>query len=144
MGTENEFDSSDHLTVSPSTNLDDAPHGPEAHPRLPFLERPKAKKDLRWFIQNLGFILIGLGLLMFLFVGYQLWGTAIQEAQSQNKLENTFEDMIREISIENPVPEIPSTTRDPIFVNLGDGVFSFRSRQSMLQNMLWPELTLPI
>ena len=49
MGTENEFDSSDHLTVPPSTNLDHAPDGSEAHPRLPFWERPKAKKDLRWF-----------------------------------------------------------------------------------------------
>ena len=123
MGTGNEFDSSDYLTVPPSTNLDHAPNGPEAHPRLPFWERPKAKKDLRWFIQNLGFMLIGVGLLMFLFVGYQLWGTAIQEAQSQNKLENTFKDMIREISIENPVAGIANTTQEPIFVNRGDGVF---------------------
>ena len=123
MGTGNEFDSSDYLTVPPSTNLDHAPNGPEAHSRLPFWERPKAKKDLRWFMQNLGFMLIGAGLLMFLFVGYQLWGTGIQEAQSQNKLENTFKDMIREIRVEKPVQGIPSTTREPIFVNRGDGVF---------------------
>ncbi len=120
MGTGNEIDSSDYLTVPPSTNLDHAPNGRAA---LPFWERPKAKKDLRWFMQNLGFTLIGLGLLMFLFVGYQLWGTGIQEAQSQNKLENTFKDMIRETSIEKPVLGIPSPIREPIFIAQGDGVF---------------------
>ncbi len=119
MGTGNEFDSSDHLTVSPSTNLDHAPNGQKARPPLPFWDRPKAKKDLRWFFQNLGFILIGLGLLMFLFVGYQLWGTGIQEAQSQNRLEDIFKNT----RSQEAVPGIPSTTREPIFVNRGDGVF---------------------
>ena len=123
MGTGNEIDSSDYLTVLAPPNLDHAPTGPEAHSRLPFWERPKAKKDLRWFMQNLGFMLIGLGLLMFLFVGYQLWGTGIQEAQSQNKLESSFANILNEISVEKPVAGVPSTTREPIFVNRGDGVF---------------------
>ena len=46
MGTGNEIDSSDYLTVLPPPNLDHAPNGRAA---LPFWERPKAKKDLRWF-----------------------------------------------------------------------------------------------
>ncbi len=123
MGTGNEIDSSDYLTVLPPPNLDHAPTGSEAHSRLPFWERPKAKKDLRWFMQNLGFMLIGLGLLMFLFVGYQLWGTGIQEAQSQNRLENSFKNLLVESSVEKPVAGTPSTTREPIFVAQGDGVF---------------------
>ena len=123
MGTGNEFDSSDYLTVLPPPNLDHAPNGQEAHPRLPFWERPKAKKDFRWFIQNLGFMLIALGLLMFLFVGYQLWGTGIQEAQSQNKLESSFKNLLVESSVEKPVAGVPSTIREPIFVDRGDGVF---------------------
>ena len=123
MGTGNEFDSSDYLTVLPPPNLDHAPNGQEAHPRLPFWERPKAKKDLRWFIQNLGFMLIALGLLMFLFVGYQLWGTGIQEAQSQNKLESSFKSFLNENGLEKPEPGIPSPIREPIFVDRGDGVF---------------------
>jgi len=74
-------------------------------------------------MQNLGFMLIASGLLMFLFVGYQLWGTGIQEAQSQNRLENSFKNLFVESSVEKPGPGIPSTTREPIFVNRGDGVF---------------------
>jgi len=83
----------------------------------------EGKKDFRWFFQNLGFMLIASGLLMFLFVGYQLWGTGIQEAQSQNRLESSFKNLLVESSVEKPVPGIPSTTRKPIFVNRGDGVF---------------------
>lgn len=119
MDTGNGIDSSDHLTVSPSTNLDHAPNGPEAHSRLPFWERPKAQKDFRWFIQNLGFMLIALGLLMFLFVGYQLWGTGIQEAQSQNELANKFRDN----RSQEAVLGTTNITREPIFVAQGDGVF---------------------
>jgi len=123
VATGDEIDPSDYLTIVPSSNLDHILNGSEAHPRLPFWDRPKAKKDLRWFVQNLGFMLISLGLLMFLFVGYQLWGTAIQEAQSQNRLENTFKDTVKEISVDKPLTGIPSMTREPIFVNHGDGVF---------------------
>ena len=74
-------------------------------------------------MQNLGFMLIALGLLMFLFVGYQLWGTGIQEAQSQNRLESSFKNLLAESSVEKPVLEIPSPIREPIFIAQGDGVF---------------------
>ena len=60
---------------------------------------------------------------MFLFVGYQLWGTGIQESQSQNKLESSFANLLNESGLEKPVPGTPSTTREPIFVAQGDGVF---------------------
>jgi sortase A len=123
VGTGNEFDSSDYLTVLPPPNLDRAPNGQKARPGLPFWERPKAKKDLRWFMQNLGFMLIALGLLMFLFVGYQLWGTGIQEAQSQNRLESSFKNLLAESSVEKPVLGIPSPIREPIFIAQGDAVF---------------------
>ncbi len=68
-------------------------------------------------------MLIALGLLMFLFVGYQLWGTGIQEAQSQNKLESTFKNLLPESDLEKPVPGTPSTFQEPIFVAQGGGVF---------------------
>jgi len=61
--------------------------------KIPFWDRPKPKKDWYWFFGRLGSSLITLGLLMFLFVGYQLWGTGIEEAQSQNKLENRFTEI---------------------------------------------------
>ena len=89
-------------------------------------------------------MLIASGLLMFLFVGYQLWGTGIQEAQSQNRLESSFKNLLAESGVEKPVLGIPSPIREPIFIAQGDGVFLFRCRQSMSQNMLWPELKLLI
>lgn len=36
------------------------------------------------------------GALILLFVAYQLWGTAIQEAQAQNKLEDQFTELVNE------------------------------------------------
>lgn len=39
----------------------------------------------------IGRTLIGVGLLLLLFVAYQLWGTSIQEARAQNRLGNEFE-----------------------------------------------------
>jgi sortase A len=37
---------------------------------------------------------IALGVLMFAFVAYQLWGTGIQTAQAQNDLENQFQELL--------------------------------------------------
>ena len=54
-------------------------------------DRPKEPHDWRWAVGTLGRILIAIGLLMFAFVSYQLWGTGIQTAQAQNRLENEFE-----------------------------------------------------
>lgn len=50
------------------------------------------RRDWYWFLGRLGQSLIVLGLLMFLFVGYQLWGTGIEESQAQSRLEDTFFD----------------------------------------------------
>ncbi|MEY3034911.1 MAG: hypothetical protein RLZ86_1533, partial [Actinomycetota bacterium] len=50
------------------------------------------RRDWYWFLGRLGQSLIVLGLLMFLFVGYQLWGTGIEESQAQSRLENAFLD----------------------------------------------------
>jgi sortase A len=57
-------------------------------------DRPPEPKDWRWFIGGLGRVLISVGVLMFAFVGYQLYGTGIQTAQAQNRLENEFEDLL--------------------------------------------------
>ena len=49
-------------------------------------------------------MLIAAGVLILLFVVYQLWGTGIQEARAQNKLENEFESIIA-------TTPAPTTTR---------------------------------
>jgi sortase A len=82
--------------------------------KVPFWDRPKPKKDWYWFLGRLGSSLIILGLLMFLFVGYQLWGTGIEEAQSQNKLENRFSE-IAVSTITTPSTSLaPSTSEPPV------------------------------
>jgi sortase A len=100
--------------------------------KVPFWDRPKPKKDWYWFLGRLGSSLIILGLLMFLFVGYQLWGTGIEEAQSQNKLENRFNDIAvtttstPSTSVAPLISEPPVTTTvtppQPIVINEGDPI----------------------
>ena len=82
--------------------------------KVPFWDRPKPKKDWYWFLGRLGSSLIILGLLMFLFVGYQLWGTGIEEAQSQNKLENRFSEIAVATSTTPSTSLAPSTSEPPV------------------------------
>src|SRR5437868_77371 len=42
-------------------------------------------------IGGIGRMLIGLGVLLLLFVGYQLWGTSLQEARAQDRLGDSFD-----------------------------------------------------
>jgi sortase A len=58
-------------------------------------------------IGGLGRVLVTGGVLILLFVVYQLWGTGIREAQAQNRLEDSFEDRLDEAE---PAPTTTSTT----------------------------------
>ncbi len=53
-------------------------------------DRLREPRDWRWAVGGAGRLLISIGLLMFAFVGYQLWGTGIQTAQAQNRLADEF------------------------------------------------------
>lgn len=75
--------------------------------------RPR-RRDWYWFLGRLGQSLIVLGVLMFLFVGYQLWGTGIEESQAQNRLENQFRDLV-----ESPRPE-SSGDPSPVTTEVSD------------------------
>jgi sortase A len=57
-------------------------------------DRPPEPHDWRWVVGWIGRVLIAVGLLMFGFVAYQLWGTGVATAQSQNRLEAEFEDLL--------------------------------------------------
>jgi sortase A len=96
---------------------DDAPVAPDDRParrrrqrRPSRWDRPKPPKDWRWFVGGLGRILIATGVLLFAFVGYQLWGTAIQEAQSQQRLENEFESLVADLATSTPPATTATTT----------------------------------
>ncbi|MFZ6005702.1 MAG: class E sortase [Actinomycetota bacterium] len=54
---------------------------------------------------------ISAGVLILLFVAYQLWGTGIREAQAQNKLEDKFAEVLDEAS-ERPASTTTTTTED--------------------------------
>lgn len=69
-------------------------------------DRPPDPHDWRWVVGGIGRVLISVGLLMFAFVAYQLWGTGIQTARAQNRLENRFEELLAGATTLPP----PSTT----------------------------------
>jgi len=64
-------------------------------------------------VGSIGKTLITLGLLMFAFVGYQLWGTGIQTARAQSGLESQFEEMMQATTT------APTTTTTTTVVTTG-------------------------
>ncbi|MFM8856825.1 MAG: class E sortase [Actinomycetota bacterium] len=84
-----------------------------------YWDRPKPVRDWHWFLGRLGSTLIVTGLLVFLFVGYQLWGTGIEAAQSQERLENSF------IDLTSAVPDVSGQANEseqpPAPIELGNG-----------------------
>src|SRR3954469_4333636 len=81
-------------------------------------DRPKPPHDWRWVVDRIGRTLIGLGLMMFAFVAYQLWGTGIQTAQAQRTLSRAFEEQVAKAPADTtttapvtvPALTVPSTT----------------------------------
>lgn len=61
-----------------------------AAPVAPRIEAPVREATLSRVLDRVGRALIVTGLLMLGFVGYQLWGTGINEARQQDKLEQAF------------------------------------------------------
>ena len=53
------------------------------------------------------------GTLILLFVAYQLWGTGIQEARSQNKLEDAFATQVAEANAQPATTNAPTTVAPP-------------------------------
>ncbi|WP_051063310.1 class E sortase [Ilumatobacter nonamiensis] len=82
--------------------------------RLRKWDRPPPPHDWRWYVGGLGKVLIAVGLLMFGFVAYQLYGTGLQTAAAQNRLENEFEDLLADTSpVTAPSVEIETTLPVP-------------------------------
>jgi len=63
--------------------------------------------DWRRVMRGTGRVLISAGVLILLFVGYQLWGTGIAEARSQRSLMGDFE-------LPRPASTTPGTTAPPV------------------------------
>jgi len=63
--------------------------------------------SLEKFLGSLGRAFIGAGIIVFLFTGYQLWGTNIAEARSQDKLDKEATDLF------GPAGDDPTVTTSP-------------------------------
>jgi sortase A len=63
-------------------------------------------------VAGTGKVLITVGILILLFVVYQLWGTGIYTARQQNTLEGQFERALRE-SGQGTTPNFPTTATTP-------------------------------
>lgn len=75
------------------------------------------KNGIRESISLLGRAMITLGLILLLFVAYQLWGTNYFAAKSQNKLRDQFEQAIKETSTSTTKPSdtnSSTTTLPPV------------------------------
>ncbi len=70
---------------------------PASHEKISHWDRPKPPRDWRWVVGGIGRTLITVGLLMFAFVAYQLWGTGIQTAQAQRTLSAEFDETLASV-----------------------------------------------
>ena len=80
----------------------------EAH--RPGGETPIPSPVVRWTIAAIGRTLVTLGLLILLFVTYELWGTGIFTARTQHSLKHKFAQELQQVQRDNPVLTAPTTT----------------------------------
>ena len=110
-------------TADPAASLAGASVAPTGRRRrVSKWDRAKEPHDWRWVVAGIGRVLISTGILMFGFVAYQLWGTALQTAAAQNQLENEFEDevaalptlpMATDVTVTTPGATTPEATTAP-------------------------------
>ncbi|MDQ4131666.1 MAG: class E sortase [Actinomycetota bacterium] len=74
---------------------------------------------VRRVIRGIGKTFIGAGMLIFLFVAYQLWGTGVAESRSQRSLEKSFNQSVGTGTTPSTASQTPVTTSPP---ELGDAV----------------------
>ena len=69
--------------------------------------------EMRRIIGGIGRGLVTIGILILLFVGYQLWGTGIYEAREQNRLKAEFARELAEAKAKERRDATPTTTVPP-------------------------------
>ena len=78
----------------------------QTEPRSPEV----ASGTVRTVIGAIGRVLVTVGLLILLFVAYQLWGTGIYEARAQSDLESQFDRELARQSSQSPTTTTSGTT----------------------------------
>lgn len=84
--------------------------------------RPAPRRDIRWAIGRFGQILIVIGLLMFGFVGYQLWGTGIEYARAQDEATDVVEQLMAEARARAGEEPAAGTAPDTAALDDGSGL----------------------
>ncbi|HUR22844.1 MAG TPA: class E sortase [Acidimicrobiales bacterium] len=84
--------------------------------------------DVRRVVAGVGRALIAAGVLILLFVVYQLWGTGLAESRSQNKLTKHFRQVLAQPRVSPPstVPGAPDPTLAPPPAPVGEAVAILR------------------
>ncbi|MDO8364933.1 MAG: sortase [Actinomycetota bacterium] len=103
----------DHTGVAAAGSPAPGPLRRSRRRRVPHFLRPPEPHDWRWVVGGVGKALITLGLLMFAFVGYQLWGTGIQTAQAQNRLDDQWQQLLNATTVPAVTTTAAPTTTDP-------------------------------
>src|SRR5262245_26253217 len=65
---------------------------------------------MRQILGAVGRVLVTVGLLLLLFVAYQLWGTGIYEARAQSQLEDQFHEQQRQHARATSTTTTPAST----------------------------------
>ncbi len=122
------------LAVTPAA----VPPTPRRRRRISRWDRPPEPHDWRWVVGHIGRTLITLGLLMFGFVGYQLWGTGIQTARAQDHLKSEFKDQLTTAGITQDTLGPATTTT---VVGVPDTTLS--SSPASVPDTTAPEISVP-
>jgi sortase A len=102
--------------------VSDAAEPNSSRQRVRKFDRPPPRRDWRWWVAGVGKTLIAAGLLMFGFVAYQLWGTAIETARAQNALESEFEELLAASPVDGtPDVDVSATTPPTSTGSVPDG-----------------------
>jgi len=83
------------------------------------LKELKRQQRFNTGLDLIGTTLISAGVLLLLFVAYQLWGTGLAERQAQNKLKSQF---VTSTTFSTPATDAPTTTTLPPQPKKGDVV----------------------
>lgn len=110
--TERLADPVDDAVVAAESPAPPAESSPRSK-RVSKWDRPPEPHDWRFYVGGLGKILITIGLLMFGFVAYQLWGTGIETARAQDKLEDQFEQYLADAETSTSAPTTAATSVTP-------------------------------
>jgi sortase A len=91
--------------------IEPPPPRPRSRPAHAVARKPLSR--IRRIIREVGFDLITAGVVVLLFVGYQLWGTGLAEAHSQDQLRQQFSNQVAKPAQAQPRTPAPAPAPSP-------------------------------